>query len=589
MDKLLIAGGARLSGEIAISGAKNAALPILCSALLTREPVTFTNVPRLNDIGTLLRLLEQMGVKVSREGDTVTLDASGVDNPVASYEMVKTMRASILVLGPLVARFGEARVSLPGGCAIGARPVDQHIKGLQAMGATVTVEHGYVHAKVPRLKGARIFTDMVTVTGTENLMMAACLADGETVIENAAREPEVVDLANCLVAMGAQISGAGGDVIRIRGVQALHGATHRVMPDRIETGTYLCAAAVTGGEVRLTGTSASYLDAVIDKLMDAGCEVIAERDAIRLKAPARLTAVSLRTSPYPAFPTDMQAQFMALNAVANGTAVIRETIFENRFMHAVELQRLGADIKIDGNTAFVKGVERLQGATVMATDLRASASLIIAGLVAEGETTVERIYHLDRGYERLEEKLGALGARCPDGSGGGVYRQHRDLDGTAFRSLPVDVLADRKAEQGAAGRGEDGNLSIGGAGFVGPGQGQFVFPTRCLLAEAGAAVHYDDVVGHGVVVEHPGALKFGAQVVEVAAVAGWRCGQQAFQAFEIVGGNNDFGFHISNSPELKKRKRPNPLLQRFSHEVKANRRGVAEQMPSWMPGRGPCR
>ena len=411
MDKLLIAGGARLSGEIAISGAKNAALPILCSALLTREPVTYTNVPRLNDIGTLLRLLEQMGVKVSREDDTVTLDASGVDNPVASYEMVKTMRASILVLGPLVARFGEARVSLPGGCAIGARPVDQHIKGLQAMGATVTVEHGYVHAKVPRLKGARIFTDMVTVTGTENLMMAACLADGETVIENAAREPEVVDLANCLVAMGAQISGAGGDVIRIRGVQALHGATHRVMPDRIETGTYLCAAAVTGGEVRLTGTSASYLDAVIDKLMDAGCEVIAERDAIRLKAPARLTAVSLRTSPYPAFPTDMQAQFMALNAVADGTAVIRETIFENRFMHAVELQRLGADIKIDGNTAFVKGVERLQGATVMATDLRASASLIIAGLIAEGETTVERIYHLDRGYERLEEKLGALGAR----------------------------------------------------------------------------------------------------------------------------------------------------------------------------------
>ncbi|MCK6377113.1 MAG: UDP-N-acetylglucosamine 1-carboxyvinyltransferase [Zoogloea sp.] len=410
MDKLLIAGGARLSGEIAISGAKNAALPILCSALLTTEPVTFTNVPRLNDIGTLLRLLEQMGIKVTRDGDTVTLDAAGVNNPVASYEMVKTMRASILVLGPLVARFGEARVSLPGGCAIGARPVDQHIKGLQAMGAEVKVEHGYVHAKVPRLKGARIFTDMVTVTGTENLMMAACLADGETVIENAAREPEVVDLANCLVAMGAQISGAGGDVIRIRGVQALHGATYRVMPDRIETGTYLCAAAVTGGEVRLTQTSGSYLDAVIDKLMDAGCEIVTERDAIRLKAPARLNAVSLRTAPYPAFPTDMQAQFMALNAVADGTAVIRETIFENRFMHAVELQRLGADIKIDGNTAFVKGVASLQGATVMATDLRASASLIIAGLVAEGETTVERIYHLDRGYEKLEAKLAALGA-----------------------------------------------------------------------------------------------------------------------------------------------------------------------------------
>ena len=411
MDKLLIEGGARLSGEIAISGAKNAALPILCAALLTAEPVTFTNVPRLNDIATLLRLLEQMGVKVSRDGDSVTLDAAGVNNPLASYEMVKTMRASILVLGPLVARFGEARVSLPGGCAIGARPVDQHIKGLQAMGAEVKVEHGYVHAKVPRLKGARLFTDMVTVTGTENLMMAACLADGETVIENAAREPEVVDLANCLVAMGARISGAGGDVIRIQGVAALHGATHRVMPDRIETGTYLCAAAVTGGEVRLTGTSASYLDAVVDKLMDAGCEVFAERDAVRLKAPARLNAVSLRTAPYPAFPTDMQAQFMALNAVADGTAVIRETIFENRFMHAVELQRLGADIKIDGNTAFVKGVARLQGATVMATDLRASASLIIAGLVAEGETVVDRIYHLDRGYEKLEEKLTALGAR----------------------------------------------------------------------------------------------------------------------------------------------------------------------------------
>ncbi|MBS0353311.1 MAG: UDP-N-acetylglucosamine 1-carboxyvinyltransferase [Proteobacteria bacterium] len=411
MDKLLIEGGVRLSGEIAISGAKNAALPILCAALLTSEPVTFTNVPRLNDIGTLLRLLEQMGVKVSRDGDTVTLDAGGVNNPVASYEMVKTMRASILVLGPLVARFGEAQVSLPGGCAIGARPVDQHIKGLQAMGAEVKVEHGYVHAKVPKLKGARLFTDMVTVTGTENLMMAACLADGETVIENAAREPEVVDLANCLVSMGAQISGAGGDVIRIKGVPALHGATHRIMPDRIETGTYLCAAAITGGDVRVTGTSTCYLDAVVDKLMDAGCEVIGERDAIRLKAPERLTSVSLRTAPYPAFPTDMQAQFMAINAVANGTAVIRETIFENRFMHAVELQRLGADLRIDGNTAFVKGVERLQGATVMATDLRASASLIIAALVAEGETTVDRIYHLDRGYERLEEKLSALGAR----------------------------------------------------------------------------------------------------------------------------------------------------------------------------------
>ncbi|HRO35770.1 UDP-N-acetylglucosamine 1-carboxyvinyltransferase [Thauera sp.] len=411
MDKLLIEGGARLSGEIAISGAKNAALPILCAALLTAEPVTFTNVPRLNDIDTLLALLGQMGVRIQREADVVTLDASILDNPVAPYEMVKTMRASILVLGPLVARCGEARVSLPGGCAIGARPVDQHIKGLQAMGAEVRVEHGYVHATVPRLKGARLFTDMVTVTGTENLMMAAALADGETVIENAAREPEVVDLANCLVAMGAQISGAGSDVIRIRGVDRLHGATHRIMPDRIETGTYLCAAAVTGGSVRLTGTSSCYLDAVIDKLMDAGCEVVSERDAIRLSAPARLNAVSLRTAPYPAFPTDMQAQFMALNAVAKGVAMIRETIFENRFMHAVELQRLGADIRIDGNTAVVQGVDRLEGATVMATDLRASASLVVAGLVAEGDTTIERIYHLDRGYERLEEKLAALGAK----------------------------------------------------------------------------------------------------------------------------------------------------------------------------------
>ena len=411
MDKLLIEGGRPLSGEVAISGAKNAALPLLCAALLTKEPLTLANVPSLNDIGTMLKLLAQMGVKVTREADTVTLDAAMLDNPVAPYEMVKTMRASVLVLGPLVARTGEAKVSLPGGCAIGARPVDQHIKGLTAMGAEVSVEHGYVLAKSPRLRGARLFTDMVTVTGTENLMMAACLADGETVIENAAREPEVVDLANCLVAMGAQISGAGTDVIRIRGVERLHGATHRIMPDRIETGTFLCAAAAAGGQVRLTRTSASYLDAVIDKLMDAGCDISIERDAINLKAPTRPTAVSIRTSPYPAFPTDMQAQFMALNATATGTAVIRETIFENRFMHAVELIRLGADIKIDGNSAFVTGVPKLEGATVMATDLRASASLVIAGLVAQGETLIERIYHLDRGYEHLEQKLAALGAR----------------------------------------------------------------------------------------------------------------------------------------------------------------------------------
>ncbi len=411
MDKLLIEGGTRLAGEISISGAKNAALPLLCAALLTDEPVTFTNVPRLNDIGTLLKLLADMGVKIERSEDSVTLHAALITKPEASYELVKTMRASILVLCPLVARFGEAKVSLPGGCAIGARPVDQHIKGLQAMGAEVSVEHGYVLAKSPRLKGARLFTDMVTVTGTENLMMAACLADGETVIENAAREPEVVDLANCLIAMGAQISGAGTDVIRIRGVSRMHGTTHRIMPDRIETGTYLCAAAVTGGDVRLLDTSSAYLDAVVDKLMDAGCEVISERNAIHIRAPERLRAVSLRTSPYPAFPTDMQAQFMALNCVAEGAAVIRETIFENRYMHAVELQRLGANIRIDGSTAFVTGVRKLQGATVMATDLRASASLVIAGLVAEGETTVERIYHLDRGYERLESKLAALGAR----------------------------------------------------------------------------------------------------------------------------------------------------------------------------------
>ncbi|MBK6744505.1 MAG: UDP-N-acetylglucosamine 1-carboxyvinyltransferase [Hydrogenophilales bacterium] len=415
MDKLVIEGGTRLEGEVAISGAKNAALPILCAALLSAESLVLTNVPELNDIGTMLKLLAQMGVKVEREGHRVSLDASGLNNPVAPYEMVKTMRASILVLGPLVARCGEAKVSLPGGCAIGARPVDQHIKGLQAMGAEIGVDHGYVNARTARLKGARLFTDMVTVTGTENLMMAACLANGETIIENAAREPEVVDLAQCLVAMGAQISGAGTDVIRIRGVERLHGAEHRIMPDRIETGTFLCAAAATGGDVRLIGTSTGYLDAVVDKLMDAGCDIVGEKtpnhEAIRLIAPKRLQAVSIRTSPYPAFPTDMQAQFMAINCVAEGTAVMRETIFENRFMHAVELIRLGADIKIDGNTAFVKGVARLQGATVMATDLRASASLVIAGLVAEGETHIERIYHLDRGYEHIEAKMTRLGAR----------------------------------------------------------------------------------------------------------------------------------------------------------------------------------
>lgn len=414
MDKLVVTGGARLTGEVAISGAKNAALPILCASLLTAEPLRLSNVPELNDIGTMLKLLAQMGVKVEREGENVILDAGGLNNPLAPYELVKTMRASILVLGPLVARCGEAKVSLPGGCAIGARPVDQHIKGLQSMGAEVGVEHGYVVAKVKRLRGARLFTDMVTVTGTENLMMAACLADGETVIENAAREPEVVDLAQCLISMGAHISGAGTDLIRIRGVERLHAASHRIMPDRIETGTFLCAAAISGGDIRLTGTSSGYLDAVVDKLLDTGCEIVSEktlqRESIRIIAPPRLKAVSIRTAPYPAFPTDMQAQFMAINAVADGTSIIRETIFENRFMHAVELQRLGADIKIDGNTAVMTGVDKLQGATVMATDLRASASLVVAGLVAEGETHIERIYHLDRGYANIEAKLTALGA-----------------------------------------------------------------------------------------------------------------------------------------------------------------------------------
>ncbi|MBN9422976.1 MAG: UDP-N-acetylglucosamine 1-carboxyvinyltransferase [Candidatus Accumulibacter sp. 66-26] len=412
MDKLLIQGGTPLAGEVAISGAKNAALPILCASLLSSEPLQLSNVPHLNDISTMLRLIAQMGVEVTLDGaDGLVLDSRGLNNPLAPYDMVKTMRASILVLGPLLARCGEAKVSLPGGCAIGARPVDQHIRGLQAMGAEIHVEQGYVHAKAKRLKGARIVTDMVTVTGTENLMMAAVLADGETIIENAAREPEVVDLANCLVAMGAQISGAGTDVIRIRGVERLHGAAHPIMPDRIETGTYLCAAAATGGNIRLVKTSAAYLDSVVDKLLDAGCEIATERDAITLKAPRKLKAVSLRTAPYPAFPTDMQAQFMAINCVADGAAVIRETIFENRFMHAVELIRLGADIKIDANNAVVTGVPRLDGATVMATDLRASASLVIAGLVAQGETLIERIYHLDRGYERIEEKLSRLGAR----------------------------------------------------------------------------------------------------------------------------------------------------------------------------------
>jgi UDP-N-acetylglucosamine 1-carboxyvinyltransferase len=412
MDKLLIHGGVPLAGEVRISGAKNAALPIMCAALLSAAPLRLANVPHLRDVTTLLNLLGGMGVAVSLDEKLgLELDAGRLHTPLAPYELVKTMRASILVLGPLLARCGEARVSLPGGCAIGQRPVDLHIKGLQAMGADIRVEHGYIIARSERLKGARIFSDLVTVTGTENLMMAACLAEGTTVIENAAREPEVVDLANCLKAMGANIEGAGSDTISIEGVSALAGAGHRIMPDRIETGTFLVAAAATGGSVRLRNTSARILEAVVEKLREAGAKITAEDDAIVLQMEGPPLSVNLRTAPYPAFPTDMQAQFMALDCIARGTAVLTETIFENRFMHALELQRMGADIEISGNAAVVKGVAQLDGATVMATDLRASASLVIAGLVAKGETVVERIYHLDRGYECIEEKLSQLGAR----------------------------------------------------------------------------------------------------------------------------------------------------------------------------------
>jgi UDP-N-acetylglucosamine 1-carboxyvinyltransferase len=412
MDKLVIQGGVRLEGEVAISGAKNAALPILCASLLTRDTLSVENVPHLRDVTTMLSLLGQMGVEISLDEKVgVQLRASGISQAIAPYELVKTMRASVLTLGPLLARCGEARVSLPGGCAIGLRPVDQHIKGLQAMGATINIEHGDMIARAGRLKGARICADVVTVTGTENLMMAATLADGTTIIENAAREPEVVDLAACLEAMGAKIQGAGSDVIKIEGVERLHGAHHRVMPDRIETGTFLVAAAATGGEIRVTGTRADILEAVLEKLRECGAHVDAGADSIHLKMNRTLQAVNVRTAPYPAFPTDMQAQFMALNSVASGTALITETIFENRFMHVQELKRLGADIEFEGNTAVVKGVPRLEGAAVMATDLRASASLVLGGLIAGGTTTVERVYHLDRGYERIEEKLSRVGAR----------------------------------------------------------------------------------------------------------------------------------------------------------------------------------
>ncbi len=413
MDKLLIEGGVPLNGEIRASGAKNATLPILCASLLIDEPLAVSNVPQLEDVATCNRLLRQMGCEVTiAERDTLVVDAGKLANCTAPYEMVKTMRAAILVLGPLVARHGEAHVSLPGGCAIGARPVDQHLMGLERMGAQIKVEGGYIHAKAGRLTGARIVMDTVTVTGTENLMMAACLADGETVLENSAREPEIVDLARCLVAMGAKIAGAGTSTIVIQGVDKLHGATHRVLPDRIETGTYLCAAAITRGRVRIREADASQLDAVLDKLRSAGARIATGEGYIELDMRGRRPkAVDLHTQPHPGFPTDMQAQFMALDSVADGTATIVETIFENRFMHAQELLRLGADIQIEGNTAIVTGRETLTAAPVMATDLRASASLVLAGLVAQGETRVDRIYHIDRGYEHIEEKLKQLGAR----------------------------------------------------------------------------------------------------------------------------------------------------------------------------------
>lgn len=410
MQKLAIVGGTPLHGEVSISGAKNAALPILCASLLTGETLCLRNLPDLHDVVTMRRLLEQMGMATSVGGSQIELNGGAIHKLEAPYDMVKTMRAAILVLGPLVARYGEAKVSLPGGCAIGSRPVDLHIKGLQAMGAEIAIEHGYIHAKAQRLKGARIFFDIVSVTGTENLMMAAALADGVTVLENAAREPEVVDLANCLRAMGAQIKGDGTDTITIMGVEALHGATHAIMPDRIESGTFLVAAAASGGSITLTDTRAELLETVLEKLVEAGARIDVSGANITIEMRGRPRSVSVRTAPHPAFPTDMQAQFMALNCIAEGSAMVVETIFENRFMHVQELRRLGAQIDVEGNTAVVRGVERLEGADVMATDLRASASLVIAALVAQGETVIDRIYHLDRGYERIEHKLGKLGA-----------------------------------------------------------------------------------------------------------------------------------------------------------------------------------
>ncbi len=414
MDKLKIQGGHSLHGEVTISGAKNAALPELCAALLTASPIRLDNVPHLDDVNTMFKLIANMGAKIERQENAVLIDASTLTKPEAPYELVKTMRAAVLALGPLLARFGHAHVSLPGGCAIGSRPVDQHIKGLQAMGAIIDVEHGYMVARLApgltRLKGARITTDMVTVTGTENFMMAACLAEGETILENAAQEPEIVDLAEMLIKMGAQIQGHGTSKIHIQGVEALHTAQHQVVADRIEAGTFLCAVGAAQGKVFLKHARADHLDAVIDKLIEAGASIQSSPDGITIEVDKRLKAQGFRTTEYPGFPTDMQAQFMALNAVSEGTVKITETIFENRYMHVNELVRLGANIQIDGKVAMVEGVTKLSGATVMATDLRASASLVIAGLVAEGETIVDRIYHLDRGYDQMEIKLQLLGA-----------------------------------------------------------------------------------------------------------------------------------------------------------------------------------
>ena len=410
MDKLQIVGGKRLQGDIAISGAKNAALPILCAGLLTAGDLHLCNVPRLHDVRTMLKLLETTGLKIDLDDEHVTMNGSAINNLVAPYELVKTMRASILVLGPLLARFGEAKVSLPGGCAIGSRPVDQHIQGLRAMGAEITIEGGYIHARATKLKGARIRTDMITVTGTENLLMAATLADGETVLENAAREPEVTDLANLLVAMGAKIEGIGTDRLVIQGVPELHGASHAVISDRIEAATFLCAVAATGGDIQLTNTRTDIFDVALDKLREIGLQLTVGADTIRAKMDGRPQPVSFRTTEYPGFPTDMQAQFMAVNTIAGGASRVTETIFENRFMHVQEMNRLGAQITTDGNTAFIDGVTRLIGAPVMATDLRASASLVIAGMAAEGTTLIDRIYHLDRGYDRMEVKLSAVGA-----------------------------------------------------------------------------------------------------------------------------------------------------------------------------------